>query len=546
MPCCLYRLALLCAVASFARAQTTLSDAVQAITHEPAVSRAHWGVSVLKLDGTPVFGLNEGNFFIPASNAKLFTTATAMALLGPDATFQTEVSAHGDRKDAATLRGDLILHGEGDANLSGRNFPWARPVPRAAGAPAPTAVDPLRCVAELADQIAATGLKHVTGDVVGDDTLFPYEPYPEDWTIDDAVWGYGAPVSALTINDNQLVLTMSPGRKAGDAIAIALLPAMQWYTLDTRDARTGEPGSGSHLDVTRMPGSRSVRIYGTIASDAAPDAEEIAIDDPAAYAAAALRQMLAARGVQVDGVARAQHRPVTRSLSFAAASRRPVLLPEEKESATVKVSAIPQNCGLPDNSCDVAAATTPVVSSDVVLAKHTSPTLGQDVMLTNKISQNLHAELLLHQLGAVYGDGSTIGGARVVSTWLIQRARVDAGDFMLYDGSGLSGHDLVTPRAITQLLRYAAMQPWGAAWKASFPVAGEDGTLRGRFANAPMKDHLFAKTGTLAAARGLSGYVDCASGQTLIFSILVDNHAPHTNDDQKAMDRIAAAIAVNN
>ena len=56
----------------------------------------------------------------------------------------------------------------------------------------------------MADQVAATGLKGLTGDVVGDDTLFPWEPYGEDWSIDDTVWGYGAPVSALTMNDNRL------------------------------------------------------------------------------------------------------------------------------------------------------------------------------------------------------------------------------------------------------------------------------------------------------------------------------------------------------
>ncbi len=124
-------------------------------------------------------------------------------------------------------------------------------------------------------------------------------------------------------------------------------------------------------------------------------------------------------------------------------------------------------------------------------------------------------------------------------------AGLDGDDFVFYDGSGLSGHDLVTPRATAKLLAYATSQPWFAQWKASLPVGGQDGTLAGRFAKPPLKDHLFAKTGTLSEARALSGYVDCASGNTVIFSVMVDNHAPNTPADREAMDSIVAAIAAN-
>jgi D-alanyl-D-alanine carboxypeptidase/D-alanyl-D-alanine-endopeptidase (penicillin-binding protein 4) len=129
-------------------------------------------------------------------------------------------------------------------------------------------------------------------------------------------------------------------------------------------------------------------------------------------------------------------------------------------------------------------------------------------------------------------------------------AGIDGDDFVFYDGSGLSGHDLVTPRATARLLAFAATNPktydaaptWFADWKASLPVGGEDGTLENRFPNPPLKDHIFAKTGTEGEARALSGYLDCASGRTVIFSILVSNHLPGTTADRDAMDKIVAAI----
>jgi D-alanyl-D-alanine carboxypeptidase/D-alanyl-D-alanine-endopeptidase (penicillin-binding protein 4) len=139
-------------------------------------------------------------------------------------------------------------------------------------------------------------------------------------------------------------------------------------------------------------------------------------------------------------------------------------------------------------------------------------------------------------------DGSTAEGVRVVRQFLIN-AGIDKNDFVFFDGSGLSSHDLVTPRATAKLLQYATTQPWFTTWKSSLPVGGEDGSLEARFATPPLKDHLFAKTGTLGEARALSGYLDCASGRTVIFSIMVGNHLPGTNADRDAMDKIVAAIA---
>jgi D-alanyl-D-alanine carboxypeptidase/D-alanyl-D-alanine-endopeptidase (penicillin-binding protein 4) len=183
-----------------------------------------------------------------------------------------------------------------------------------------------------------------------------------------------------------------------------------------------------------------------------------------------------------------------------------------------------------------------------VIAQHSSPLLAADVTFTNKISQNLHAEVLLRNIAQIDCDES---GAypKAVRQFLIN-AGIDKDDFVFYDGSGLSGYDLVTPRAVAKLLSFAAHdpktgapQPWFADWKASLPIGGVDGTLADRFTTAPLKGHVFAKTGTMGEARALSGYLDCASGQTVIFSILVDHHLPGDSADRDAMDKIVAAIA---
>jgi D-alanyl-D-alanine carboxypeptidase/D-alanyl-D-alanine-endopeptidase (penicillin-binding protein 4) len=507
---------------------TPLGAQITALTAEPAVARAHWGIAVTALDGTPIYGLNEGEFFRPASNAKLFTTAAAMHLLGPDVTVSTTANVASPIQSDGTVHGDLVLRGEGDANLSGRSFPYVSPAERkrlAAVSGAPAAVpDPLRYIDEMAASVAAKGIKHIAGDVIGDDTLWPWEPYANDWSIDDAVWGYGAPVSALTINDNQLDLTVEPASTAGKPATAKFDPETGYYTLQVqvRTVAAKEPAS---IRIDRAIGSRVVRIVGAVAVGE-PYSTEIAIEDPAEFAAQAFKSALLANGVRVDGKSIARHRESADTKGFSDESHEPFpRLPLVPTNLQVGY-ACPDGCSIP--------------------ARHLSPTLAEDITLTLKVSQNLHAEMLLRRLGKAYGtDGSTAQGARVVRQFLLN-AGLDGDDFIFYDGSGLSGHDLVTPRATAKLLAYATQQPWFAQWRAGLPVGGEDGTLAGRFAKPPLKDHLFAKTGTLSEARALSGYVDCASGQTVIFSVMVDNHAPNTPADRDAMDRIVAAIAANN
>ena len=518
-----------------------LGRQIRAMVAEPGVSRAHWGVAVTALDGTPLFGLNEGQYFQPASNAKMFTTAAALALLGPDKTYTTRVVGRGVFSGDATLKGDLVLVGDGDANLSGRAIPYLAPKDRPKKAPGEVGPDPLRYLAEMADQVVDTGLKTVEGDVVGDDMLFPWDPYAADWAVDDLVWGYGAPVSALTINDNQLAVTVKPGTAAGAAASVEVVPAIPaYYTIDASGLTTAAAKSGSHVQMERAVGSRVLRIYGTIATDAAADDEEVAIHDPAEYGAMALKGMLEARGVTVTGIARAAHRLPTEAESFLKESDP---LPEARKMWD-------KGFGLSESLGGIACGEfDPLLQGPSVriLSKHQSVPLKDDLVVTNKVSQNLHAELFLQQVSRRYTCApSRAEGAKVVRELLERDVAIDRDDFVFFDGSGLSGHDLVTPRATAKLLAWAAAQPWFADWKKSLPIGGEDGSLAARFPKEPLKDHVFAKTGTLGEARALSGYLIGASGKTVVFSVMVGNHTPRTAADREVMDRIVGAIAAAN
>lgn len=504
---------------------------------------------VTALDGTPIYALNEGQLFQPDSNTKLFTTAAAMVLLGPERRFETKVFAEGSIGSDGELHGNLVLHGGGDANFASALFPYRAPsMQPTKDSQEPSS--PLAAIDDLADQVVAKGVKTIDGDVVGEDGDF--DPYPLGWAADDLLWGYGAPVSALTIHDNQIDVTITPIPSAkGSAPAdIRMSPDLPYYAGGRRVFTADDTGQNS-VSFARAPGSKDLNIAGGVATKAGPMHQEIAIEDPAEYAAMALKAALEKRGVLVKGGPNARHFPHN-SAPF---------LPATQATIDLYNPGIPRS-SLLSRFADLGTFmdSNPIECRSLyiggppkgrpVLATHQSPPVSEDVMLTNKVSMNLHAEMMIRNI-AINKDCTPEASKGV--QWVrhfLYYAGIDRDDFVFFDGSGLSAYDLVTPRATAKLLSYAAHdpktaapQPWFADWKASLPVGGVNGTLAERFTKPPLKGHVFAKTGTHSEGNALSGYLDCASGRTVIFSIFVDHHLPGDTAARATIDRIVAAIA---
>jgi D-alanyl-D-alanine carboxypeptidase/D-alanyl-D-alanine-endopeptidase (penicillin-binding protein 4) len=473
-----FLLPLVLAVATPAVAQAPLQQRVEARLAE-AGAGVRFGLVVAAEDGTEIVAMMPEGRFIPASNTKMFTTAAAFQTLDgvetPDAAGGAAVRLEG---------GDLVLEGRGDARLSA----------------APDCLT--NCLAALADAVAARTKR--VHHVIGDDSLFPDQRWSPGMSWNNLATRSGTATSALTVDDNELlvrVLATAPGQPPK-------LDFLPYYTVDNR-AVTLAAGAAS-LSFDRLPGSRHVRLSGTVPAGAEGQLLRLAIDDPAHYAAWRLKAMLEARGVKVSGEVLAQHRPAQRL----------------------------------DDPALRAGAPPPRPPRAQPLASLVPPPLAEDIALTNKVSQNLHAELLLRRVGLKEGTGSLQDGLAAVRAMLAE-AGVPRAQYDFSDGSGMSTYNRLSPRGVVTFLRWASAQPWGAAWRAGLPVAGIDGTLARRFKGGPLEGKLFAKTGSLNATNALSGYLVAKSGRVLTFSAFA-NDVPEDVAASRAIDAALEMIAEAN
>ena len=469
----------------------------------PVAQKSFVGVLIVDAaTGKTLYELNADRYFTPASNTKLFTTTLAMAMLGSDYRFRTTIETHGTLDAAGRLRGDLTLVGRGDPDFSNRRIPYDAKNPIDGPSDKP--------LGELVDAIVAKGVKEIDGDIIADDSYFPYEPFPEGWAVGDMPFDYGAAVSAICFDDNGLDVKVTPGDHVGAPAWVAVEP---WpgYDVYAYSVTTGAAGSQPEFNTVENPGPKPFLVRGSIPLAHAPIDLAMAMPEPAEYTAHVLKQMLLARGIRVTGDARALHAP-----------------PPSDGMTFDPPQALPQ---------------TPAPAADsLVLAERQSPPLIEIVRVLNKVSENLHAEILLRTVAKEKtGVGSLAAGLKIEQQFLTSIG-VPLADVLVNDGSGLSRQNLVTPRAVVSLLEYGQRQPWGDAYLSTLPVAGVDGTLDNRMKGTSAEGRIEAKTGSVEHTQAISGFSTTLHGEHLIFSMFDNHNGGASRDATHVLDTIAQAM----
>ena len=339
----------------------------------------------------------------------------------------------------------------------------------------------------MAAALAHAGVKSVTGGVVGDGTRFAGDPYGFGWEWDDFSDEEFPQISALEVNEGVLAVQVTPGTAVGDPVAATLDPPTDYAPL-VITAKTGARDAIKDCTVTRPYDKNVFKIAGTLPLGQSLT-QKVPVQNPPLFAATLLKSALMRQGIIIDG----------------------------------------------------PASTGPAPITSIVLTSHSSLPLSETIVRMNKPSDNLLAESLVRLLDSK----GTYDAGHLRETPFFRALGVDTESIALVDGCGVGRRDYVTARSVSQLLLGMHREKNWLLYYNSLPIAGVDGTLKGRMIGTPAANNVHAKTGTLSQARALSGYVTGRSGQLYAFSLLMNNFPGNARSAGNVQDQFVEWLAAH-
>ncbi len=443
-----------------------LHAAIDAILNDPLIASSNVGVKVVSIaTGEVLYEKDAEKLYHPASTMKLITAATALAKLGPDYRFHTTLYM-GHLEDSQISR-NIYLKGHGDPMFDSDDLE------------------------KMVERLVEMGTTDLPGDIVVDETYFDAVRWGKGWMWDDGpIGGYYPHLSALTINRNGVLVRISPGSKVDDPVRVQLDPPTEYMKIVNKATTVGH-SEKTRLTIKRKDESAKenlLTIDGMMAIGQAGRNRRVDVLAPALYCGTLLREMLAKRGITVQG--------------------------------KVRYGEVPEG------------------TAEIIT--HVSPPLSRILWEMNKPSDNLIAELLLKTIGAeLSGNPGTAENGLGATSNFLGEIGIAWEHYTLADGSGVSRYNLVTASLLTDLLVYMfrnfAVMP---DYVASLPIGGVDGTLAWRMQGMAAEGVLRAKTGTLRGLTALAGYTVTSDGETVAFSIIMSNYHGPTSPRRTLQDKI--------
>jgi serine-type D-Ala-D-Ala carboxypeptidase/endopeptidase (penicillin-binding protein 4) len=344
----------------------------------------------------------------------------------------------------------------------------------------------------LAQQLKQKGITQIP-ELIADDSYIQGDIINPTWQWEDIQSDYGAPVSSFILNQNIFSLKLVP-QAVGKPLQVVWTDAneaQQWRIIN--QSVTVAQNQPTYINITRELSGTVLRIQGQLTANSEPSLVDLPVVDPNYYFLRRFRTALA------------------------------------KEKITLGKTLVGSGG---------------VNQQEIAFVE--SPPLSELLAETNLNSNNLYAEALLRALAVektkIKNQTSADIGLEVVKASLTKLG-INPANYVLVDGSGLSRRNLVTPEAYVQTLRGMARTPAASIYRASLPVAGKSGTLKGRFQGTPAEGIVQAKTGTLTGVVSLSGYVNAPKYEPLVFSIIVNQSQQSATVMRQAIDEIVVLLA---
>lgn len=457
-----------------------LQTEINTLNKDEALKHGIWSLTVIALDSGKEIASNlPDKSVMPASTLKVLTTGAAMGLLGSDYKYTTFIEYDGTFDKTSGV-------------INGNLYIRGTGDPTLASSAFATRADTISEFQSLGIRLVRMGVKKITGNIIGDQSFFSDNPLPDGWSWGDLGQYYGAGTSGLAYNDNKVVLHYNTA-KGDTAKLTSVVPQPRnavYHSFVTCE------GAKDEAYVYGAPFGTDFRIYGSIPKGKTDYEVEAAHPQPALQCAEDLKNILNAAGIT--------------------SGEASIYTQENKaKDKTVRKQ----------------------------LTTLTSPKLSEIIVHVNKKSDNVYAEQILRTLGALKGSGGTTeaGCAVVKSYW--QSQGVDVSGVNLADGSGLSRSNLVTTKAMATVLYKISKMPWFAAFDASLPVAGKEGSMTSLCKGTCAENNLRAKTGYINRARGYAGYVKTKGGKLVAFSLLANNYTCTPTEMKKKLEKVMVGIA---
>lgn len=435
---------------------------LRAIFTQADVDHATWSLAVKSLKNDALlFSMNSNRMLTPASNQKLITAAVAAERLGWDYRYSTRLYATGPLSPEGDLDGDLVIVSNGDPTINRRH-------PERSGA-----------FDAWAKQLYEQGVRHVGGQLIGDDSAFAEPGWGVGWAWDDLTTDYGTAVGALQYNQNAAELLIGPGLEPGGRAIISVSPPGSGLIID-HSVTTVASGQASRVALSRIPGSSLLKVSGQIAIGDRAVSIDVAVPNPTILYLNALREALARNGIFVGGG------------------------PLDVDDARVK----------------------PDYSRATLLLEDRSSALSSIIDVNLKWSPNEYSETLLRSIASMPAEATAEAGLLKLDETLHQWGIPTL--YVARDGSGLSRNDYVAPDALIAILTHV----WKDArlfepFRSTLPQAAVSGTLANRMKGTVAAERVWAKTGSMSNVRALSGYLMTLDNEPIVFSFMTTGyHVP--------------------
>ena len=467
--------------------QKSIQGSIDKFSKDPDLKHASISFKVVELETSTTVAKLNSNLSLPtASIVKLFSTATALELLGSNYRAKTRVYYDGYIDSNGVLIGNLWIRGGGDPTLGSKYFNGE--------------TNQSEFLQIWTERIIEYGIIRIQGSIIADASEFGYNGVPDGWSWSDMGNYYGAGPSGLTIYDNLLQFHFRTGSTVGQKASINSInpevPGMSFHNYVTSSKRKGD-----NTYIYGAPYSLERFATGTLPVNNSNFVVKGSLPDPEYQCAYELEKVLQQNSVIVSGgIKSARQMEIKSSVS------------------------------------DYAKRT--------MIVAHEGKQLIDIINLTNMRSINLFAEHMISLIGyEKTGNGSTESGLTVLDNYW--KTKFDIQGMHVNDGSGLSRTNALSATNFVALLIEMDKSTNSRAYRNSLPVAGISGTLRSVCKGQTAHNRMTAKSGSMRRIKSYSGYINAISGKKYAFALIVNNHSCSSSALTRKMEVVFNTIAGN-